>query len=91
MQALRHKDPIYSLQVNFADRKTQQRMMRVARAATIARAKMLRNINVARSLEAQPLSKIEVFETASGQRYYEVMKEGGKIRLPYVSILRGAR
>lgn len=88
MQALRHKDPIWNAQQNFADRKMMHRMAAQARRAAILRAKTLRNVNIARALEAAPISKIEVFETAEGQRYYEVMKEGGRVSLPFVSILR---
>lgn len=87
MQALRHKDPIWAAQQNMADRRLMHRMAAQARRAAILRAKTLRNVNIARVLEAKPLEQIEVFETAEGQRYYEVMKEGGRIRLPFVSIL----
>lgn len=87
MQALRHKDPIWNAQQNMADRRIMHRMAAQARRAAILRAKTLRNVNIARALEAKPISKIEVFETAEGQRYYEVMKEGGRVSLPFVSIL----
>lgn len=88
MQALRHKDPIWAAQQNMADRRMMHRMAAQARRAAILRAKTLRNVNIARALEAKPISAIEVFETAEGQPYCQVMKEGGRVSLPFVSILR---
>lgn len=88
MQALRHKDPIWAAQQNMADRRMMHRMAAQARRAAILRAKTLRNVNIARALEAKPISEIEVFETEAGQRYYQIMKEGGRVSLPFVSILR---
>lgn len=88
MQALRHKDPIWAAQQNMADRRMTTRLAMQARRAAILRAKTLRNVNIARALEAKPISEIEVFETEAGQRYYQVMKEGGRVSLAYLSILR---
>lgn len=88
MQALRHKDPIWNAQQNMADRKMVHRMAAQARRAAILRVKTLRNVNIARALEPKPISAIEVFENEAGQRYYQVMKEGGRVSLPYLSILR---
>lgn len=86
MQALRHKDPIWADQIAMSTRDWKNH--KAARAREF-RKREAANLNVARSLDPKPVksTQIEVFETASGQRYYEVMKEGGKVRLPYVSIL----
>ncbi len=84
MQALMHRNPIWQhqMEMSMRDRNNAIRMARRARARIVT------NTNVARLLEPAPLTPLKVFETEAGQRYYQVMKEGGRVSLPFVSILR---